>query len=409
MRLLYDLGILLMNAGLRMAAPFNSKARLWVRGRKDIFRRMAEVVRPDDEVAWLHAASLGEFEQGRPVIEALREACPRYKILLTFFSPSGYEVRKNYAGADWVFYLPADTPRNARRFLRVFRPKVAVFVKYEFWINYLLAMRKEGTRLYLISSIFRRGQIFFRPYGGLFRRALGAFAHIFVQNDESRALLERIGVRCVSVTGDTRFDRVCSIAARAKRLPEIERFAAGRPVFVAGGTWPPDEELLLGMIDRYRDVKFIVVPHEIDPDRIERLIGRIGRPALRYTQLTPETDSAEAGVLIVDTIGILSSLYRYGRWGYIGGGFGAGIHNTLEAAVFGLPLAFGPHYGKFREACDLIESGGAESIADGAQLLEWFDRLYRDPAATQRAGEACRTYVESHRGATRRIVDEICR
>ena len=228
MRLLYDLGILLMNAGLRMAAPFNSKARLWVRGRKDIFRRMAEVVRPDDEVAWLHAASLGEFEQGRPVIEALREACPRYKILLTFFSPSGYEVRKNYAGADWVFYLPADTPRNARRFLRIFRPKVAVFVKYEFWINYLLAMRKEGTRLYLISSIFRRGQIFFRPYGGLFRRALGAFSHIFVQNDESRALLGRIGVRCVSVTGDTRFDRVCSIAARAKRLPEIERFAAGR-------------------------------------------------------------------------------------------------------------------------------------------------------------------------------------
>lgn len=238
---------------------------------------------------------------------------------------------------------------------------------------------------------------------------MGAFSHIFVQNDESRALLGRIGVRCVSVTGDTRFDRVCSIAARAKRLPEIERFAAGRPVFVAGSTWPPDEELLLGMIDRYRDVKFIVVPHEIDPDRIERLIGRIGRPALRYTQLTPETDSAEAGVLIVDTIGILSSLYRYGRWGYIGGGFGAGIHNTLEAAVFGLPLAFGPHYGKFREACDLIESGGAKSIADGAQLLEWFDRLYRDPAATQRAGEACRTYVESHRGATRRIVDEICR
>ena len=407
MRLLYDLGILLMNAGLRMAAPFNPKARLWVRGRKDIFRRMAEVVGPDDEVAWLHAASLGEFEQGRPVIEALREACPRYKILLTFFSPSGYEVRKNYAGADWVFYLPADTPRNARRFLRVFRPKVAVFVKYEFWINYLLAMRKEGTRLYLISSIFRRGQIFFRPYGGLFRRALGAFSHIFVQNDESRALLGRIGVRCVSVTGDTRFDRVCSIAARAKRLPEIERFAAGRPVFVAGSTWPPDEELLLGMIDHYRDVKFIVVPHEIDPDRIERLIGRIGRPALRYTQLTPETDSAEAGVLIVDTIGILSSLYRYGRWGYIGGGFGAGIHNTLEAAVYGIPVLFGPRFQKFKEARDLIKVGGGFSVASKDEFAAKMDELLTCAEVLAAAGESAGQFVKGNAGATDGILKEL--
>ena len=407
MRLLYDLGILLMNAGLRMAAPFNPKARLWVRGRKDIFRRMAEVVGPDDEVAWLHAASLGEFEQGRPVIEALREACPRYKILLTFFSPSGYEVRKNYAGADWVFYLPADTPRNARRFLRVFRPKVAVFVKYEFWINYLLAMRKEGTRLYLISSIFRRGQIFFRPYGGLFRRALGAFSHIFVQNDESRALLGRIGVRCVSVTGDTRFDRVAEIAAAAKHIDIIDRFKGDKRLFVAGSTWNPDEELLIRLINDNPDVKFIVAPHEMDEGRMARLAAEAKGGTLRYTQCTPHTAYGSKQLLILDTVGILASVYGYATWSYIGGGFGVGIHNTLEAATFGLPVAFGPNYAKFKEARDLVTLGAARPVKNYDELRTWFIPLRDNEDFLQKTSRIAKDYTTRHQGATNIIVKTI--
>ena len=407
MRLLYDLGILLMNAGLRMAAPFNPKARLWVRGRKDIFRRMAEVVGPDDEVAWLHAASLGEFEQGRPVIEALREACPRYKILLTFFSPSGYEVRKNYAGADWVFSLPADTPRNARRFLRIFRPKVAVFVKYEFWINYLLAMRKEGTRLYLISSIFRRGQIFFQPYGGLFRRALGAFSHIFVQNDESRALLGRIGVRCVSVTGDTRFDRVAEIAAAAKHIDIIDRFKGDKRLFVAGSTWNPDEELLIRLINDNPDVKFIVAPHEMDEGRMARLAAEAKGGTLRYTQCTPHTAYGSKQLLILDTVGILASVYGYATWSYIGGGFGVGIHNTLEAATFGLPVAFGPNYAKFKEARDLVTLGAARSVKNYDELRTWFIPLRDNEDFLLKTSRIAKDYTTRHQGATNIIVKTI--
>lgn len=409
MRILYDAGILLMDAGLHAAAPFNAKARLWVKGRRNIFREMAAAAEPGADVIWFHAASLGEFEQGRPVIEAFRAARPEYKILVTFFSPSGYEIRKNYAGADYIFYLPLDTPRNVRRFLDIFRPKIAVFVKYEFWLNYLLEMERRGTKIYLISSIFRPRQIFFRPWGGLFRRALRGFGHLFVQNEESRQLLAGIGIDRVSVAGDTRFDRVHSIASQAKELPEVARFAAGAPVLVAGSTWPPDEELLTGLIARYGDVKFIVAPHEIDSARIERLIARIGRPALRYTQLTPQSDLERAQVLFIDTIGILSSVYRYGRWGYIGGGFGVGIHNTLEAATFGLPLAFGPRYEKFPEARDLIALGGAASVSGEQELQQWFAALHDDPDRTRRCAEACRDYVAEHKGATDQIMAEICR
>ena len=409
MRLLYNSGIYLTNAAIRLAALFNPKARLWVRGRKGIFDKLARTVDSGADIAWFHAASLGEFEQGRPVIEAFRKACPGYKILVTFFSPSGYEIRKNYPGADYIFYLPPDTPRNVRRFMAIVRPKIAVFVKYECWVNYLLAMKRAGTKLYWISSICRDGQIFCRPYGGLCRSALRAFRHIFVQNDSSRNLLKSIGIEQVSVAGDTRFDRVYEIAQQAKRLTALERFAADAPVFLAGSTWPPDEELLVGLIERYPDVKFIVAPHEIDPARIEKFCERISRPALRYTQLTPQSDLAAAGVLFVDTIGILSSVYRYGRWGYIGGGFGAGIHNTLEAATFGLPLAFGPRYGKFREARDLVTLRGAASIASAEELERWFAGLHDDPDATGRSGTICKEYVLQHKGATARIMDEICR
>lgn len=409
MPLLYNLGILLTDAAIHMAARFNPKARLWVRGRKDIFQKMAAEIHPDAKIVWFHAASLGEFEQGRPVIEAFRVASPQYKILVTFFSPSGYEIRKNYQGADYIFYLPMDTPRNVRRFMAIVRPQIAVFIKYEFWINYLTAMKQAGTKLYLISSIFRPGQIFFRPYGGVFRQALDAFQHIFVQNEESLQLLKRIGRKQASVAGDTRFDRVYAIASQAKSLPVIERFAAGAPVFIAGSTWPPDEELLLTLIHRYPGVKFIIAPHEIDSDRIDKLCERIKRPVLCYTQLTPESKLEETGVLFIDTIGILSSVYRYARWGYIGGGFGAGIHNTLEAATFGLPLAFGPRYEKFKEALDLVKLGGATSVTDAASLDQWFSALYENPQKTVTCGEICRKYVLDHKGATQQIMNEICR
>ena len=407
MKLLYNCGIRLMDAGIRCAAPFNDKARLWKEGRRGLFEKLESL--ESQRVAWFHAASLGEFEQGRPVIEAFRERCPEYKILVTFFSPSGYEIRKNYSGADCICYLPVDTPKNVRRFMQLVRPEIAVFIKYEFWYNYLTAMQKAGTRLYLIAAIFRQDQIFFKPHGGLFRQALSAFTHLFVQDDSSKRLLHEIGIDRVSIAGDTRFDRVYTIASNAKNLPEIERFAQNAPVFIAGSTWPPDEELLLTLIDRYPAVKFIIAPHEIHPSRIEKLRAAIRRPSLRYTELTPESDLEHAEVLFIDTIGLLSSVYRYGTWGYIGGGFGAGIHNTLEAATFGLPLAFGPRYETFKEAKELIAAGGARSISNADELIQWFDSLFQSLEATQQSGNSCKQYVLNHKGATQQIIDEICR
>ena len=409
MRLLYNAGIRATSAAIGLASLMNDKARLWHKGRQGLLEKMEQTIDPEAPVAWFHAASLGEFEQGRPVIEAFRVEHPQWKILLTFYSPSGYEVRKNFTGADYIFYLPADTPRNVRRFMQIVRPRVAVFIKYEFWLNYLAAMRQQGTKLYLISAIFRPTQVFFKWYGGPFRQALRAFTHLFVQDDASKQILEGIGIRAVDIAGDTRFDRVSAIATHARTLPEVARFADSGPVLVAGSTWPPDEELLLTLIERYADVKFIIAPHEIEPARIERLRGRITRPTLRYTELTPESDLEGAGVLFIDTIGILSSVYRYGRWSYIGGGFGVGIHNTLEAATFGLPLAFGPNYQRFREACELVALGAARSVADEAALQAWFGPLHDDPQQTARCGALSSQYVKQHCGATARIIAEICR
>ena len=402
MKLLYNCGVRLMDAGIRCAAPFNSKARLWKDGRRRLFDKLKAL--GSHRVAWFHAASLGEFEQGRPVIEAFRKARPEYKILVTFFSPSGYEIRKNYSGADCICYLPTDTPKNVRRFMQIVHPEIAVFIKYEFWYNYLTAMQKAGTRLYLISAIFRKEQIFFKPYGGLFRRALEAFTHLFVQDENSKQLLHEIGIDAVSIAGDTRFDRVFTIASNAKNLPEIERFAQNMPVFIAGSTWPPDEELLLTLIERYPSVKFIIAPHEIHASRIEKLRTAIHRPSLRYTELTPESDLAHAEVLFIDTIGLLSSVYRYGTWGYIGGGFGRGIHNTLEAAVYGIPVIFGPRHQKFHEAVELLARGGAFTIKNGEELHALLDSLIENPAIAQAAGGEALAYVRSQLGATDVII-----
>lgn len=402
----YNIGIRLMSAGIKIASLWKPKARKWVEGRRNIFERMEAVATKGANYVWVHAASLGEYEQGRPLIEEIRKRCPDAKILLTFFSPSGYEVRKNYKGADHIFYLPADTPRNVKRFIEIFHPHTAIFIKYEFWLNYLNALKRSGCHTYIVSAIFRRDSVFFRPYGVNFRRALGCFDHLFVQNEESLTLLHSIGIDCVTIAGDTRFDRVAAIAAAAKRIDIAERFTAGAErVLVAGSTWPPDEELLMPLLEAHTDMKFIVAPHEMDDERIDRMTERAG--GVRYTRIGESDDLSECRLLVVDTIGLLSSLYRYGQFAYIGGGFGAGIHNTLEAAAFAIPVAFGPKYGKFKEAKDLIEAGAAKGVSSYEELERWLTNLIDNSEAYGQCCGSAKRYVESNLGATDKIVSLI--
>ena len=359
---------------------------------------------PGERYIWFHAASLGEFEQGRALMERLRASHPEYKIALTFFSPSGYEVRKGYAGADVVTYLPLDRPRNVRAFLDALQPEMAVFVKYEYWGNFLFSLKERGVRTYVVSAIFRPDQVFFRPYGGLFVRMLGCFTKIYVQDERSRQLLSGVGIESVEVTGDTRFDRVADIVRRAEELPVAAAFAGeGRPVVVAGSTWPQDEELLARFISVNKDhLRMIIVPHEVSPSRISELCSRLRCSFALYTQTTPE-EAGKADCLVVDTVGILSSLYRYGRVAYVGGGFGAGIHNTLEAAVWGIPVVWGPNYHKFNEAEGLAACGGGCAVASYRQMEDALNRLLTDSAAGASAGE----YVRSKTGATDKILAEL--
>jgi 3-deoxy-D-manno-octulosonic-acid transferase len=404
---LYNFGLTLYAWIVRLIAPKHPKARLWTDGRKNIFERMIETIDPAARIVWIHVSSLGEFEQGRPIIERIRKEYPQYKILLTFFSPSGYEVRKNYPEADYIFYLPIDTPKNARRFLDIAHPEIAIFVKYEFWLNLLFELHRRKIRTFIVSAIFRKNSIFFRPYGGLWRRALESYEVIFVQNTESKELLAKLGFDNVIVAGDTRFDRVAEIAQAAKQIDIIERFKGKKPLFVAGSTWSEDEELLIGLINENPDIKFIIAPHEMDEGRIARLIENVQGGSVRYTQCTPHTSYATKQLLILDTIGILSSVYGYATWGYIGGGFGAGIHNTLEAAIFGLPLAFGTNYSKFREAHDLISLGAAKSVSNLEQLREWFIPLRDNETFLRESAHTAKDYTTQHQGATGIIVETI--
>lgn len=404
---LYNLLLMLVTPLLRLAALRNGKMRLWVEGRRDLFERMRAAIPPTERILWIHAASLGEFEQGRPIIEALRRERPDCKILLTFFSPSGYEIRKNYDDADYIFYLPLDTRRNVRRFLDIARPEIALFVKYEFWFNMLRELRRRRVRTFVVSAIFRRHDIFFRFYGGLWRRALETFETIFVQNDESKRLLAELGFDNTLVTGDTRFDRVAAIARAARRIELVERFRGEAPLFVAGSTWGPDEELLIPLMNANPAIRFVVAPHEMEEARIERLLAAVDGGGIRYTQCDAATSFADKRLLVLDTVGILSSVYGYATWSYIGGGFGVGIHNTLEAATFGLPIAFGPNYRKFKEACDLVTLGAAAPVATQEELAAWFAPLRDDPEALERAGRAAREYTQRHQGATEIITRTI--
>ena len=397
---LYNICIALYARLVACAALWSDKAKQFMQGRKDIFTRMEQAISSDDRVVWMHVASLGEFEQGRPILEAIRSSHPELKILLTFFSPSGYEIRKNYAGADYIFYLPVDTPSNAKRFLDIAHPEMAIFVKYEFWINYLSELKRRGVRSYLVSAIFRRDSVYFRTYGTMWRSALDTFDQMFVQSEESRELLNHIGFDNVIVAGDTRFDRVASIAKAAKPVDMVARFKGDAPLFVAGSTWGPDEDILLPLINANPQVRFVVAPHEMDEVRIGKILQGVQGGAVRYTQCDAQSDFSSTQVLVLDTIGILSSVYGYASWSYIGGGFGVGIHNTLEAATFGLPIAFGPKYEKFKEARDMVALGAATKVTSAEELIAWFAPLRDDAAYLARVSATAKDYTAKNQGAT---------
>ena len=404
MRFLYNIGICLYQLAIFVASFFNTKAKKLRIGQAEAFAVLKQKIEPNTRYVWFHAASLGEFEQGRPVIEQLKKQQPDTKIILTFFSPSGYEIRKNYALADIVSYLPLDTASSAKRFVEMLNPSKAIFIKYEFWPNYLQALKAAGIPVYSISAIFRPGQIFFRWYGQWYKTLLQGIDHIFVQDKASLDLLKTNGIENVTVAGDTRFDRVADLAAQAKNIPLVEAFVKDADkVIVAGSSWPKDEELLVRYLQLHPDVKMILVPHEIHAAHITGISKLLDGNFVRYTEAT-ETNVQTTNCLVVDTIGLLSSIYRYGHVAYIGGGFGVGIHNTLEAAVWNVPVVFGPMYEKFREARDLIAIGGAFSIPDYETLEEKLDALLKDEKAGVIAGE----YVKQNTGATKLILKEIC-
>lgn len=382
---------------------FHEKARLMRRGHRDTWRILRREVGTDRYV-WFHAASLGEFEQGRPLMERLRREHPERKILLTFFSPSGYEVRRDYEGADIVCYLPFDTPLNARKFVRLARPEAAYFIKYEFWRNYIEVLYKQHIPVYSVSSIFRPDQVFFRWYGRKYARCLGRMTHLFVQNEASRTLLAGIGVDRVTVVGDTRFDRVIDIMRAARPLPVVEAFARGHRVIVAGSSWPPCEDILIDYLNRHKDVRLVLAPHVVSEEHLREIEGKLRRPAVRYTEAT-EQNVADAACLIINCYGLLSSIYRYAEVAYVGGGFGVGIHNVPEAAVYGIPVVIGPNNHKFREAQALLQCGGCFEIHDAADFNALMDRFRSDPEALKRAGQAAGDYIRTNAGAADAIYD----
>lgn len=404
--MIYNLIIYLYASAVRLAALFNKKASLMVAGHTEAFNKLKKEIDSSAKYIWFHAASLGEFEQGRPLIEEIRKQYPDYKILQTFFSPSGYEVRKNYKGADIVCYLPFDTPGNAHRFIALAKPCMAFFVKYEFWKNYLVELNRKSIPVYSVSSIFRDNQIFFRWYGVSYRNVLKQFTHLFVQNEYSVSLLEKIGVRNTTVVGDTRFDRVLEICKQAKELPIVEQFKGNAVTLVAGSSWAPDEDIFIPYFNAHPKMKLIIAPHVIDESHIKEIIGKLDRTVVRYTQATPET-VAQADCLIIDCFGLLSSIYRYGEIAYIGGGFGVSIHNTLEAAVYGMPVIFGPNNKKFQEAQDLLACKGGFEILGTQDFNQLMDRFLTDNSFLDKAGKKAGNYVQDNSGALEKIMHEI--
>ena len=418
---MYNLIIYLYLLGVAIASRFNEKVRKMWRGERDAFRVLREQTDPNARYVWFHAASLGEFEQGRPLMEEIKRTHPELKILLTFFSPSGYEVRKNYNGADIICYLPLDTITNARRFLRLIRPEMAFFIKYEFWYNYLHILKHRGVPVYSVSSIFRDGQIFFRWYGHQYGHVLNCFTHFFVQNEKSQQLLAKIGLTNTTITGDTRFDRVLQIKEQAKQLPIVVQFVADSKVFIAGSSWLPDEEIFIRYFnEEHRDWKLIIAPHVISEEHLKQIEHLLeGRKVVRYSQAEQSGATAggtlsslhfslqEADVLIIDCFGLLSSIYHYGDVTYVGGGFGVGIHNVLEAAVWDVPVIFGPNNEKFQEAQELKAAGGGFDIQGYDDFKQLMDRFATQPQHQQETGLKAGGYVKTKAGATRKILKAV--
>ncbi len=418
--MIYNIVIYFVLWGIAIASLFNEKVRKMWRGEREAFKILKQKVDPNAKYIWFHAASLGEFEQGRPLMERIRKDYPQYKILLTFYSPSGYEVRKNYEGADIICYMPVDTRLNAIRFLRLVRPVMAFFIKYEFWSNFLHILKHRNIPTYSVSSIFREDQVFFKWYGRNYAGVLKCFTRFFVQNEESKRLLEGIGITAVDVVGDTRFDRVLQIKEAAKQLPICEAFRTGVAssqsadvphhdfkVFVAGSSWPPDENIFIPFFNEHKDWRLLIAPHVIAEEHLKLILSLIkGKKVVRYTQTTPE-EAAEADVLIIDCFGLLSSMYNYGDVAYIGGGFGVGIHNTLEAAVWNMPVIFGPNNKKFQEAQGLLKSGGGFEINTYEDFSGLMSPLMNDEVFLKQAGDKAGTFVAHLAGATDKVLASV--
>lgn len=418
--MIYNIVIYFVLWGIAIASLFNEKVRKMWRGEREAFKILKQKVDPNAKYIWFHAASLGEFEQGRPLMERFRKDYPQYKILLTFYSPSGYEVRKNYEGADIICYMPVDTRLNAIRFLRLVRPVMAFFIKYEFWSNFLHILKHRNIPTYSVSSIFREDQVFFKWYGRSYAGVLKCFTRFFVQNEESKRLLEGIGITAVDVVGDTRFDRVLQIKEAAKQLPICEAFRTGVAssqsadvphhdfkVFVAGSSWPPDENIFIPFFNEHKDWRLLIAPHVIAEEHLKLILSLIkGKKVVRYTQTTPE-EAAEADVLIIDCFGLLSSMYNYGDVAYIGGGFGVGIHNTLEAAVWNMPVIFGPNNKKFQEAQGLLKSGGGFEINTYEDFSGLMSSLMNDETFLKQAGDKAGTFVAHLAGATDKVLASV--
>lgn len=418
--MIYNIVIYFVLWGIAIASLFNEKVRKMWRGEREAFKILKQKVDPNAKYIWFHAASLGEFEQGRPLMERIRKDYPQYKILLTFYSPSGYEVRKNYEGADIICYMPVDTRLNAIRFLRLVRPVMAFFIKYEFWSNFLHILKHRNIPTYSVSSIFREDQVFFKWYGRSYAGVLKCFTRFFVQNEESKQLLEGIGITAVDVVGDTRFDRVLQIKEAAKHLPICEAFRTGVAssqsadvphhdfkVFVAGSSWPPDENVFIPFFNEHKDWRLLIAPHVIAEEHLKLIFSLIkDKKVVRYTQTTPE-EAAEADVLIIDCFGLLSSMYNYGDVAYIGGGFGVGIHNTLEAAVWNMPVIFGPNNKKFQEAQGLLKSGGGFEINTYEDFSGLMSSLMNDETFLKQAGDKAGTFVAHLAGATDKVLASV--
>lgn len=403
---MYQVAIYLYLCGVAVASIFSKKVKKMWKGERQTLDILKSKVNPNHQYIWFHAASLGEFEQGRPLIERIRADYPEYKILLTFFSPSGYEVRKNYEHADIVCYLPIDTIRNARRFLRTVRPCMAFFIKYEFWYNYLHILKHRNVPVYSVSSIFREHQIFFRWYGKSYAGVLRCFTHFFVQNEKSKHLLHTIGIDTVDVVGDTRFDRVLQIKEKAQQLPIVEAFKADKKVFVAGSSWAPDEDIFIPFMNECKDWKMIIAPHVISEEHLKRIEEKCKGKTVRYTATTPE-EAAQAQCLLIDCFGLLSSVYHYGEVAYVGGGFGVGIHNVLEAVVWKMPVLFGPNHQRFQEAQELIKAKGGFEITDCSSFARMMQQFMTQQEYLRLSGEAAGSYVESKAGATHKILKQI--